>query len=109
MTEPEETNADFEELLAYLPRTRGFDFGGYKRTSLQRRMRKRMETLGIEQYDQYTDYLEVHPDEFVHLFNTILINVTDFFRDPAAWDHLNKEVVPRLIASKQPNDPFRVW
>src|SRR5262245_48289429 len=109
MAQPEETSAEFEELLEYLHRTRGFDFGGYKRTSLQRRIRKRMETLGVEQYDQYTASREVHADEFVHLCNTVLINVTDFFRDPPAWDYLKKEVLPRLIASKQPNDPFRIW
>jgi len=109
MGEPEETNGDFEELLAYLHRTRGFDFGGYKRASLQRRIHKRMEDIGVEQYDQYTDYLEVHPDEFAHLFNTILINVTDFFRDAPAWDYLAKEVVQRIVGGKLPTDPIRVW
>jgi two-component system CheB/CheR fusion protein len=109
MGQPEEPDAAFEELLAYLHRTRGFDFSGYKRSSLQRRIRKRMEVVGVESYDQYTDYLEVHPDEFVHLFNTILINVTDFFRDPAAWAYLKTEVVPRMVAGKQPNDSFRIW
>src|SRR5437660_12145402 len=108
MGQPEEPNGNFEELLAYLHRTRGFDFGGYKRTTLQRRIRKRMDAVGVEQYDQYTDYLEVHPDEFVELFNTILINVTDFFRDAAAWEYLSREVVPRILASKQPADPIRV-
>src|SRR6516165_8393317 len=91
MGQPEEPNGNFDELLAYLHRTRGFDFSGYKRNSLQRRIHKRMEAINIEQYEQYTDYLEVHPDEFAHLFNTILINVTDFFRDPAAWDYLKNE------------------
>src|SRR5262245_44918659 len=109
MGEPEEQNGNFEDLLAYLHRSRGFDFGGYKRTSLQRRVRKRMDTVGVDQYDQYTDYLEVHPDEFVHLFNTILIKVTDFFRDPPAWEYLAKEVVPRILATKQPADAIRVW
>lgn len=109
MGQPEETNGNFEELLSYLHRTRGFDFSGYKPTSLQRRIRKRMETAGLENYDQYTDYLEVHPDEFVQLFNTILINVTDFFRDAPAWDYLAKEVIPRIVAAKQPADPIRIW
>src|SRR5688572_13901398 len=109
MGQPEETNADFEELLAYLHRSRGFDFGGYKRSSLERRIRKRMEAVGVEQYDQYTDYLEVHPDEFVQLFDTVLINVTAFFRDAAAWDFISREVVPRMVADKQPGDGIRVW
>src|SRR6266516_832445 len=99
---PEEPDAEFEELLAYLHRTRGFDFGGYKRTTLLRRIRKRMEEVGVEQYDQYTDYLEVPPDEFVELFNTILTNVTAFFRDAPAWEYLGREVVPRILATHPP-------
>jgi two-component system CheB/CheR fusion protein len=55
------------------------------------------------------DYLEVHPEEFMHLFNTILINVTYFFRDDIAWDYLKEEVVPRIIANKNANEMIRVW
>ena len=49
----------------------------------------------------------MHPDEFTALFNTILINVTGFFRDPDAWDYLRDEVCPRLLAAKarRPADP----
>src|SRR5262249_24444386 len=54
------------------------------------------------------DYLEHHQDEFVSLFNTILINVTSFFRDEAAWDYLAKDVVPRILAAKD-DQPVRVW
>ena len=59
----------------------GFDFTGYKRSSLMRRVDRRMSQVGIADYAEYLDYLEVHPDEFTALFNTILINVTGFFRD----------------------------
>ncbi|MBI4788391.1 MAG: PAS domain S-box protein [Chloroflexi bacterium] len=96
----------FEALLDYLQRSRGFDFTGYKRTSLTRRVGKRMEMVGVHDYGEYTDYLEVHPEEFSQLFNTILINVTNFFRDQPAWDFLAKEIVPKLIAS---NRSLRVW
>jgi two-component system, chemotaxis family, CheB/CheR fusion protein len=51
----------------------------------------------------------VHPDEFTALFNTILINVTGFFRDPDAWDYLRQESLPALIAAKRPDSPIRVW
>jgi two-component system CheB/CheR fusion protein len=99
----------FEQLLTYLRRNRGFDFSGYKRTSLERRLRKRMQTVGINTFPEYVDYLEVHPDEFVHLFNTILINVTSFFRDQPVWDYLQSDVVPRIAAVRQNGDPIRVW
>lgn len=100
---------DFEALLEYLKRTRGFDFTAYKRSSLMRRTQKRLQTIGVESYNDYVDYLEVHPEEFVYLFNTILINVTGFFRDEMAWEFLAREVVPRIIESKKIGEPIRVW
>ncbi|MGE2713981.1 CheR family methyltransferase [Mycolicibacterium litorale] len=89
--------------------SRGFDFTGYKRTSLMRRVRHRMDQAGFESFDEYLDVLQASSDEFAALFNTILINVTDFFRDPGAWDFLREEVVPSLLAERGPNDPIRVW
>ena len=108
LDEPRSTQ-EFEALIEYLRNNRGFDFSGYKRSSLQRRMGKRMQSLRIECYSDYLDYLEVHPDEFILLFNTILINVTGFFRDTAAWEFLAAEVIQRLITGKQPHEPIRVW
>ena len=104
----DEIQKPFNTLLAYLKTSRGFDFTGYKPASLMRRIDKRMQAIGITQYDNYTDYLEVNPDEFAELFNTILINVTDFFRDPPAWDYLEKELLPKLLA-QQTAEPIRVW
>ena len=100
---------EFEAFLAFLKHNRGFDFTGYKRSSLRRRMSKRMQFLRLEYYSDYLDYLEVHPEEFVQLFNTILINVTAFFRDPSAWEFLAAEVLPGLLGEKRPQDPIRVW
>lgn len=99
----------FETLLDYLRRERAFDFTGYKRSTLMRRVQKRMQEVQIAGYGDYMDYLEVHPEEFTHLFNTILINVTAFFRDESAWDYLAKEVLPRLLADKQADGMIRVW
>ncbi len=100
---------EFETLVEYLKNNRGFDFSGYKRSSLRRRVGKRMQSLLIERYGDYLDYLEVHPEEFIQLFNTILINVTGFLRDTASWECLADEVIPRLITGKQPHEPIRVW
>lgn len=102
-------DAPFENLLEFLRQQRGFDFTGYKRPSLTRRVDRRMQSLGVERYEDYRDYLEVHPEEFVHLFNTILINVTSFFRDAEAWDYVAREVVPAILAGKQAGDPVRIW
>jgi two-component system CheB/CheR fusion protein len=100
---------EFEELLEYVKHSRGFDFTGYKRSSLQRRVSKRMQTLKLEHFSDYLDYLEVHPEEFVRLFNTILINVTAFFRDLPAWECLSTVVIPRIVADKRPQQAIRVW
>src|ERR687888_1990103 len=89
-----------EELLDHVRSSRGFDFTGYKRMTLARRVTKRIQTLKLQGYGDYLDYLEVHPEEFTHLFNTILINVTAFFREPASWDFLVQEIVPRIVANK---------
>jgi len=98
----------FEEVLTYLKEQRGFDFTGYKRASLLRRVQRRMSTLHVETYEDYLDYLQMHPEEFTPLFNTILINVTDFFRDPEAWDYFRAQVLPDLLKTKA-EENIRVW
>lgn len=104
-----ENEEAFEALLDYLKSNRGSDFTGYKRQSLMRRITKRMQMVSVTSFSDYQDYLEVHPEEFLHLFNTILINVTSFFRDKEAWDHLAREIVPALLASKKENEIIRIW
>ncbi|HEV8676093.1 MAG TPA: CheR family methyltransferase [Methylomirabilota bacterium] len=108
MTIPE-SPPELEALLDYLKRTRGFDFTAYKRASLLRRVQKRMQTVAVREFADYIDYLEVHPEEFPHLFNTILINITGFFRDPLAWDYLGAEIMPRILGENRSDDPIRVW
>jgi two-component system CheB/CheR fusion protein len=110
VTNPPPADAvDLEALLDYLRESRGFDFGGYKRTSLGRRIRHRMDQVGIGTYHDYLDLLQVDAGEFTALFNTILINVTSFFRDPDAWQVLRTEVVPALLTERSPGDPLRAW
>ncbi|MEA2386858.1 MAG: two-component system, chemotaxis family, CheB/CheR fusion protein, partial [Thermoleophilaceae bacterium] len=60
-------------------------------------------------YGDYLDHLEVHQDEFPALFDTILINVTGFFRDTPSWEYLADEIVPQLLDRLDDNDPIRVW
>ncbi|BAU15527.1 chemotaxis protein CheR [Leptolyngbya sp. NIES-3755] len=104
-----QTTVEIEALLDYIKRSRGFDFTGYKRPSLLRRVSRAMQNVSIEGYGDYLDYLEVHPEEFAQLFNTLLINVTCFFRDRAAWDFVRNEIVPRILAQKDDKEPIRVW
>ncbi|MDZ8226062.1 CheR family methyltransferase [Nostoc sp. ChiVER01] len=108
MTSPEK-DPEFENLLVYLRQSRGFDFTGYKRSTLMRRVCRRMQSLSVENFGDYLDYLEVDPEEFNYLFNTILINVTAFFRDSSAWQYLAEQVLPNLIKNKKSSDQIRIW
>jgi two-component system, chemotaxis family, CheB/CheR fusion protein len=102
-------HAELESLLEYLRDSRGFDFGAYKRASLTRRIAKRMDSAGAPSFAAYRALLQRNPDEFRELFNTILINVTSFFRDPDVWAALSGEVLPALLAARGPADPIRGW
>jgi two-component system CheB/CheR fusion protein len=109
--EPEEQprGNDFVKLLEYLKDTRGFDFSGYKLSSLMRRVQKRMQQVNVVSYSDYIDFLEVHQDELIPLFNTVLINVTAFFRDPQAWQVLKERILPRILEEKGEDLPVRCW
>jgi two-component system CheB/CheR fusion protein len=99
----------FEGLLDYLKNSRAFDFTSYKRAGLMRRVDKRMQAVGVSGYTDYVDYLEVHPEEFAALFDTVLINVTGFFRDPHAWEFIDQQVLPQILARKDAKEAIRIW
>jgi two-component system CheB/CheR fusion protein len=99
----------FEALLVYLKEARGFDFTGYKRSSLMRRVNRRMAQVNVPDYAAYVDLLEVQPEEFTALFNTILINVTAFYRDPDAWEYIRTDVLAPMVAAKPDHAPVRIW
>ncbi|OBI50694.1 chemotaxis protein CheR [Mycobacterium kyorinense] len=103
------TDESFEALLRYMRDSRGFDFTGYKRTTLMRRVRHRMAQSGHDTFEEYLDVLQASSDEFSALFNTILINVTAFFRDPDAWEYIAADVIPKMLAERGPDDPIRIW
>lgn len=105
----EEADPEFEDLIHHIQQSRGVDFRGYKRTSLRRRILLRMQEVSAESFAAYQAFLEVHPQEFVELLNTVLINVTSFFRDAEAWEILRDEVVPRILARCEPDEAIRVW
>jgi two-component system, chemotaxis family, CheB/CheR fusion protein len=99
----------FEQLLEYVRDERGFDYTGYRRPTLMRRFAKRMQTVGATDWEAYRAYLDKHAEEFAELFNTILINVTGFFRDAETWETVANEVIPRLLDERREEAPLRVW
>ena len=99
----------FESLLEYLRESRGFDFTGYKRSTLKRRVIKQMQSCNIDNLSEYLDYLQVHTEEFLALFNTILINVTAFFRDKPVWNYFQQQILPRILAERSLEEKIRIW
>jgi two-component system CheB/CheR fusion protein len=104
-----ERDEALEGLLEHINASRGFDFTGYKRPSLSRRIAKRMQEVGAADYAAYAAYLDTHSREFGDLFDTILINVTSFFRDPDAWAYLAGEIIPRIVDARPGSEEIRVW
>ena len=109
MVEKAAPDPEFEALLRYIQESRSLDFRGYKRTSLRRRIALRMEAVGADDFAAYRAHLEAQPSEFEDLLNTVLINVTSFFRDADAWDVLRTQVIPNIIANTKEDVPIRVW
>ncbi len=87
----------------------GHDFSQYKETTLARRVERRMAIHQIEQPDQYLRYLQKSPEEADALFRDLLIGVTSFFRDAEAFQALQTQVIPRLLAGKPAGGAIRVW
>ena len=104
-----ESAEDLDDLFLMLKESRGFDFAGYKSSTLHRRVRRRMAMVNVATVAEYRDYLEMQPEEFSALFDSMLINVTGFFRDPLAWQALAEKVLPELLSAKSAKAPVRVW
>ncbi len=107
--EEDKTDEELDRLLQKLYDERGFDFRDYKKVSLRRRIQKRLDDLKISTYPEYERYLDTHQDEYGKLFETMLINVSEFFRDPEAWKIVEEKVLPDIIARKKKGDTIRVW
>lgn len=87
----------------------GTDFTIYKAPTLLRRMNRRMVLHKIGSLKFYAAYLQSSPAELEALFNDLLINVTEFFRDPEAFEALKKKVFPTLVKGREEGSPIRIW
>jgi two-component system CheB/CheR fusion protein len=79
----------------------GHDFSLYKQSTIVRRIERRMAVQQIERLDEYVRYLQHTPAEVEALFRDLLIGVTNFFRDPQAFEALQEQVIPRLFDHKR--------
>jgi two-component system CheB/CheR fusion protein len=87
----------------------GHDFSLYKPNTFLRRIERRMAIHQIDKIDSYVRYLQENSQELDLLFKELLIGVTSFFRDPAAWDALRETIIPSILASRPDGQALRAW
>jgi two-component system CheB/CheR fusion protein len=98
-----------KQIILLLRSGTGHDFSQYKRSTLSRRIERRMAQNEIQEMAGYLRFLKEHKAELKILFKELLINVTSFFRDPEAFIVLKQEILPLLLANKAPDYEFRIW
>jgi two-component system, chemotaxis family, CheB/CheR fusion protein len=109
---PDIRNFDEEllrRILAHLRVRTGHDFSKYKRSTVLRRIARRMQVTHADDLKEYYDVMRDSADEAQALLGDLLISVTTFFRDAEAFEKLAKNVVPQLLASKEPEETVRIW
>ncbi|HKD48144.1 MAG TPA: chemotaxis protein CheB [Rhizomicrobium sp.] len=99
---------DLRRILAHLRVRTGHDFSHYKRSTIMRRILRRMQVTRKEKLGDYYAQLRDNMEEVQALLADLLISVTTFFRDPKAWEGLAANVIPQLFRNDQRN-PVRVW
>lgn len=98
-----------EEALALLHSSMGVDFTHYKRSTIKRRILRRMALRGLERIDDYVRLLKRDAAELESLFQDFLIRVTQFFRDPEAFEALKEKVFPSMVQGRPAGLPIRIW
>jgi two-component system CheB/CheR fusion protein len=98
-----------DRVIAALHTRLGVDFAEYKPTTLQRRIRRRMLLHKIDTLEDYASFIEHDPGEGQLLYQDVLIGVTAFFRNPAAFETLAQRVMPELFVNRSRDEPLRAW
>lgn len=106
---PKTPLSGMSRILMLLRAGTGHDFSQYKKSTIGRRIERRMAQHDLGDSEVYARYLKEHPAEVQLLFKELLINVTSFFRDPEAFIILGKEILPALLAKRPDDYVFRVW
>src|ERR1039458_4960443 len=105
----DKTQSALEKVVVLLRAQTGNDFSLYKRNTLYRRIERRMGIHQIDKMPMYVRYLQENSQELNLLFKELLIGVTNFFRDPAAWEQLREEAIPALLARRSSGQTLRAW
>jgi chemotaxis methyl-accepting protein methylase len=105
----EKDQSALEKVLILLRSKTGHDFSLYKKNTVYRRIERRMSIHQISRIAGYVRYLQENPQETEILFKELLIGVTSFFRDPAAWEELRQKVLPELLSGYPTGGVLRAW
>ncbi len=100
---------DLRQIIAMLRHAGGINFAEYKEHTLKRRIMRRMVLLRIERLEDYVSFLRQNNAELAALQQDMLINVTNFFREPQAFNALKKTAFPAIIAGTAASAPIRLW
>ena len=106
---PDTVQEAFASIIDLLAAKTPHDFSLYKQGTLQRRIERRMAMAGIENGDGYLQVLRKDSGERELLAKDLLINVTHFFRDPAAFELLGEQIIPELVQRQTLDRPLRIW
>lgn len=87
----------------------GHDFSNYKRNTIRRRIERRMAVHHMDLIGDYLKYLRQNDDEVEILFKEFLITVTNFFRDAEAFDFLQENIIPSMLAERPADAQIRIW
>jgi two-component system CheB/CheR fusion protein len=98
-----------QKIFALLRAQTGNDFSLYKRNTVRRRIERRMSVHQISNINQYVRYLQANSHEIDLLFKELLIGVTNFFREPEAFEILKEKIIPQLMKNKKDEEPIRAW
>lgn len=104
-------NDSLMRLMTKVHDEKGMDFTQYKEPSILRRIQSRLRKYNVNSYDEYIGIIDKNPDEYDQLISALTINVTEFFRNPEAFEAIEHIVIPRIIAAKQKNNHkiIRIW
>lgn len=106
---PPAVHEQLDQILSALRLQTKYDFSNYKKGTLKRRIERRMGLNHITAFADYAHMVQKSHEEAQHLLRDFLISVTDFFREPEAYEQLESEVVLNIINAKTSDDPIRVW
>lgn len=109
LSEDSKTHSAVEKIIIVLRGQTGHDFSLYKQTTIRRRIERRMGLHQIKKIADYVRFLQENPHETELLFRELLIGVTNFFRDPEAWEQLQAEGIPALLTERASNRALRGW